>query len=189
MAGIENVAFTFKEFTDDLQKKRPEVLIHMSSLYNGFEAWLKFEFYFWLLTHKNLNPQNEDIGLEYKLEIKDSYYQTKQCDLWVRDSIDNSKFHYIELKLVFNNRNTTKMFMQASDDAWYMAKIQTTEPQTPKTGNCIILSINLSQDSWDIGLKKVQKYYHLPKMKQVTQQSIDINTDKKIRWAVFTQIY
>ena len=74
MSGIVNVADTFGEFILDLRLKRPEVLVHMSSLCNGFEGWLKFEFYFWLLTHKNLKPENEDIGLEYKLEIKDSYY-------------------------------------------------------------------------------------------------------------------
>ena len=187
MSGIVNVADTFGEFILDLRLKRPEVLVHMSSLCNGFEGWLKFEFYFWLLTHKNLKPENEDIGLEYKLEIKDSYYKTKQCDLWVRDSQDNNKFHYIELKLVFSNGNTTKMFQQATDDAWYMAKIRTTEPQAPKTGNCIVLSINLTEDSWNRGLANIQNRYNLPDMQQVREQPID--TNGIIRWAVFTQIY
>lgn len=187
MAGIKSVADTFEEFIVDLRRNRPEVLMHITSLCNSFEGWLKFEFYFWLLTHKNLNPDDEDIGLEYKLEIKDSYYKTKQCDLWVRDSQDSNKFHYIELKLIFNNGNTTKMLKLASDDAWYMAKIQITEPQAPKTGNCVVLSINLTEDDWNKGLISIQEYYKLPNMELVKKQSID--TNEKIRWAVFTKIY
>ena len=79
------------------------------------------------------------------------------------------------------------MFTQATDDAWYMAKIRTTEPQAPKTGNCIVLSINLTEDSWNRGLANIQNRYNLPDMQQVCEQPIDANGI--IRWAVFTQIY
>ena len=68
-----------------------------------------------------------------------------------------------------------------------MAKIRTTEPQAPKTGNCIVLSINLTEDNWNRGLANIQNRYNLPDMQQVCEQPID--TNGIIRWAVFTQIY
>jgi hypothetical protein len=128
MHGIRDVAVEFEAFTLSLSAERQELIESIASLNNGFEGWLKLEFYFWLIKHKKLRTSeldNEpDVGMEYKVALDQRHAlmdrTTKQCDLWVRDS-ENAGYHFIELKVPFANNNKGKMFQSAADDFWYMS--------------------------------------------------------------------
>lgn len=105
MPGVKDIAAEFEAFTHALSTERNELIDYITSLHNGFEGWLKLEFYFWLVKNRKLRAartdQEHDVGMEYKVALDQRYgemdRQTKQCDLWVRDQKSDG-YHFIELK-------------------------------------------------------------------------------------------
>jgi hypothetical protein len=90
----------------------------IASFWNSFEGWLKFELALHLYETSGRRPwtdqadsgEQHTIGVEWKAITKPtrSYGLTrKQIDLWVCSS-SRERWHCVELKVVFNNRNAAK---------------------------------------------------------------------------------
>lgn len=154
MPGISCVATEFEKFLDSWQRERKHLPPAITSLYNGFESWLKFEFYFWLIDQRGLRGPSEtewgDVGVEYKVALDqrrlDIKRPRKQCDLWRRD-IDESRFHYVELKAPFANSNQGKLFRSAENDLWCMSRIKAGQ-ERPASGSVVILGVNFKEKEW-----------------------------------------
>lgn len=119
MPGIDNVGAAFKAFMGSISHERKAII---STLNNGFEGWLKLEFYTWLIQAYDLDYtaahyHDRDAGMEYTIDLDQRFAAidrtTKQCDLWVRDG-ETSKYHYIELKAPFANTNQGKLIQRCS---------------------------------------------------------------------------
>jgi hypothetical protein len=93
-------------------------LSHICSMHHGFESWLKFEMAA-VLCRKPWNYQRwigakpGDVGLEYRAVLAGR--ETKLIDLWAAPFRTNSKrtaksWHFVELKVAFNNANAAKQF-------------------------------------------------------------------------------
>lgn len=189
MPGITNVADEFEAFSHSL-REREGVLTSLAALNNGFEGWLKLEFFFWLIRHHRLDATAEDVGMEYKVALDRRFASmdrpTKQCDLWFR-AADESRFHYIELKAPFANANQGKMLQSASDDYWYMSRLRGSTEQVA-SGSAILLGIGFSEENWTNHALAVQDYAGMPDDR--TSARIDCLDDAEmVRWAVLTTDY
>src|SRR5690348_16900967 len=107
MLGVDSVATEFEAFGKWLTAERSPALARIEGLGNGFEGWIKLEFFFWLTSHRApaLRPWapgvDGDVGLEYTVRLDQRFWdmdrQTKQCDIWVRaNDTDSPRYHYLE---------------------------------------------------------------------------------------------
>lgn len=192
MPGIHNVTATFKDFLEDLSIRRAADLQRLSQLKNGFEGWLKIELYLWLIAQYELEPDNEDIGVEYKVWLDQRRWQmdrdTKQCDLWVREA-NGCGFHYIELKVPFANTNQGKMMLSASDDFWYMSRLLAAN-QSVSTGSSILLGVGFTDERWRRAIGEAVEYAgNEPDSVQTEVGSLTLEAELPLRWAVMTKTY
>lgn len=190
--GIYNVTATFQSFLNDLSIRRAADLQRLSQLKNGFEGWLKIEFYLWLIAQYELEPDNEDIGLEYKVWLDQRRRQmdrdTKQCDLWVREA-NGRGFHYIELKVPFANTNQGKMMLSASDDFWYMSRLLASN-QSVATGSSILLGVGFTDERWRRAIDEAVEYAgNEPDCVQTEVGCLTLEAELPLRWAVMTKTY
>lgn len=99
-------------------RERGEDLARISSFWNAFEGWLKWELAAALCAGKwDRRPWSDDsqqatwdtVGVEYKvpLETRAAASARKQVDLWVCGTRRES-WHYVELKVAFANANALK---------------------------------------------------------------------------------
>lgn len=194
MPGITNVAIEFESFTHTLSTERQELIDSIASLNNGFEGWLKLEFYFWLIKNRNLrascSDDEHDIGMEYKVSLDQRYgtmdRQTKQCDLWIRDHAQDG-YHFIELKAPFANNNQGKVMQSAADDFWYMSRLKARDEKVV-SGSSIILGIDFSQEKWNQHIDKLFSYSRIPAEK-ISTSSGTVEKNGRIRWAALTTWY
>lgn len=192
MPGILNVSVTFQHFLKDLSALRAADLNRLSQLNNGFEGWLKIEFYLWLIAQYSLEPANGDIGLEYKVWLDQRRRQmdreTKQCDVWVRDA-QGAGFHYIELKVPFANPNQGKMLLSASDDFWYMSRLLASD-QSATTGSSILLGVGFDEGVWHAAIEEAVEYAgNDPDCVQCETGSVAVSSARLLCWAVMTKTY
>jgi hypothetical protein len=107
--GINDINVAFAKFASELETTRGEALKRIAVCGNGFEGWLKFEFFMWLC-NSGLAP-HEHVGLEYKVALNavSTLGPSKQCDLWVlADTAD--RYHYVEIKAPFANKTRPRCF-------------------------------------------------------------------------------
>ena len=194
MPGVKDIAAEFEAFTLALSAERSELIDYITSLHNGFEGWLKLEFYFWLIKNRklraSLSDKEHDIGMEYKISLVQRYgamdRQTKQCDLWVRDHKTNG-YHFIELKAPFANTNRNKVLQSAADDFWYMSRL-TEKFESVVTGSTIALGIRFGAEEWAAHIDKVKAYSKVPS-KVLTVQLGSLGNHTQAQWAVLTTRY
>ncbi|HWT70108.1 MAG TPA: hypothetical protein VN214_13420 [Pseudomonas sp.] len=193
MPGISNVATAFRDFMQSWEEERDYLPSSIGALANGFEGWLKFEFYFWLIRARDLRGPHDgwmgDVGVEYKVALDqrwaDMDIPKKQCDMWVRDH-DEQRFHFIELKAPFANNNQGKMFESAAKDYWYMTRLKA-QAEKVATGSVIILGVNFDEARWERHLQQVEEYAGY-----VEHSSKDFGVVpgvEGLRWAVLTMHY
>ncbi|MGN8342789.1 hypothetical protein ACLEJQ_04160 [Pseudomonas sp. SMV71] len=193
MAGIQDVAAAFSEFMQSWQQERHYLPSSISVLGNGFEGWLKFEFYFWLIRARGLRGPHDgwmgDVGVEYKVALDQRWSQmdivTKQCDLWIRDQ-DEQRFHFIELKAPFANGNQGKLFESAARDYWYMTRLKA-QAEKVATGSVIILGVSFEETRWEEHLQRVEEYAGY--VEQSSKASGVVPGVDGLRWAVLTMHY
>lgn len=157
--GIKSMGGAFAEFASELERNRKDALERIVACGNGFEGWLKFEFFMWLC-NGGLEP-HEHVGLECKVALRPDGRATlgprKQCDLWVLSDLPN-RYHYLELKAPFANRNSTKMLRYAGWDVWYMSQLEWAKPEVAATtGSAIVVGVGFSDALWQDGRRLVRE--------------------------------
>lgn len=190
MRGIDNVGVAFKAFMSSIGTEQKEII---STLNNGFEGWLKIEFYTWLIRENDLNYTAEhyhdrDAGMEYTIALDQRFTAndrtTKQCDLWVRNG-QTINYHYIELKAPFANTNQGKLMQSAADDFWYMSRLKASTERAA-TGSAIVLGVGFSDEQWQKHIEYIGSYSGLSF--ELTQCD-KTNEAEAINWAVLTHQY
>lgn len=194
MPGIQSVATDFEAFTHTLSTERNELIDYIISLHNGFEGWLKLEFYFWLIKNRklraSLSDKEHDVGMEYKVALDQRYgamdRQTKQCDLWIRDQKTDG-YHFIELKAPSANANRNKVLLSAADDFWYMSRLAEKFEQVV-TGSTIALGIRFGAEEWAAHIDKVSAYSRVGS-KDLSVTLGSLGNHAQAQWAVLTTRY
>lgn len=194
MPGIKDVAIEFEAFTRSLSDERQGLIESISSLNNGFEGWLKLEFYFWLIKNRGLRAlrtdEEHDIGMEYKVALDQRHTamdrQTKQCDLWIRDH-DGSGYHFVELKAPFANANQGKLMQSAADDLWYMSRLKAGSEKVV-SGSSILLGVGFDTESWSQHIDYLSTYSGKP-VGNLSVQSGALDEQGHIRWAALITRY
>lgn len=158
MQHFTNTAEAFTAFIEYLKDKRRPYLEGLSSLNNGFEGWLKIEFYLWLKQTYAL-PDEEYIGMECKIRLKvknpDGHdKKKKQIDLWVWDEAGQG-YHYVELKVPFCNQNKSKMFASAALDLSYMHYLYKRD-SVRLTSSVIVMGVGFGKTEWEDGMRTVK---------------------------------
>jgi len=196
MPGIKDVAVEFAAFVDDLCTERADLIDSIAALNNGFEGWLKLEFYFWLIKNRKLRAaiddgsNDRDVGMEYKVALDQRHAamdrKTKQCDLWVRNHDENG-FHFIELKAPFFNGNRGKMIRSAADDLWYMSRLTGAHEQVV-TGSTIAVGIRFTGEQWAAQVESVRAYSETTS-KPVSVKIGSLGKHQRAHWAALTVQY
>ncbi len=196
MPGITSVAQEFADFAAWLGEKSPEKIQRIGMLNNGFEGWLKLEFFFWLTSHRQEmlrsagSDDDTDVGLEYNLRLDQRHAEmareTKRCDLWIRDS-SGANFHYVELKAPFANLNEGKVLASLGKDFWYMARIRKASEQAA-TGNAIVFGVGFDEKRWRDGTNRIRHYADLPVDTVVSGEGV-LGHEGVVRWCVLTKTY
>lgn len=193
MPGIADVATEFEAFMKSWENERDYLPSSIGALANGFEGWLKFEFYLWLIRKHGLRGPSEehysDVGVEYKVALDQRWSamdcKTKQCDLWIRDQ-DETRYHFIELKVPFCNTNKGKMFASASNDFWYMSRLKA-QAEKAATGSVIIVGVNFEQAQWEEQVATVET--SAGDLRHTTRAGGEVCGAQGLRWAVLTTHY
>lgn len=146
--GLESVGDAFSRFAAELQCKREPVIARIAQLTNGFEGWLKIEFLLWLV-EQGLEL-NKGVGVEHRAKIDAQHAemgrQEKLCDLWLA-STSLDRYHYVELKAPFANRNQGKVLRSAGHDLWYVSRLEATYEKAA-TGNAIVVGVGFDEPAW-----------------------------------------
>lgn len=188
MPGIKDVAAEFEAFTRALSVEPQELIESIISLNNGFEGWLKLEFYFWLIKNRKLRASRmddeHDIGMEYKVALDQRHAamdrKTKQCDLWIRDQ-DGSGYHFVEMKVPFANTNQGKVMQSAADDFWYMSRLKASSEKVV-SGSSIMLGVGFDTESWNRYIDYLSTYSGKP-VGNISVKSGALDNRGHIRWA------
>jgi hypothetical protein len=196
MPGITSVAQEFADFSAWLGEKTPEKIQRIGTLNNGFEGWLKLEFFFWLTSQRQEmlrsagSGEDGDVGLDNNLHLDqhppEVDRETKRCDLWIRDSSGTS-FHYVELKAPFANLNEGKLLASLGKDFWHMARIQKVSERAA-SGNAIILGVGFDEERWRDGTNRVRHYADLPVDTVLSGEGV-LGRAGAVRWCVLTKTY
>ncbi len=186
MAPVPTIADAFDEFTRCLTAARPNRIDLIGDLDNGFEGWLKLEFFAWLVEHYQCVP-GVDVGLEYKVRLDQRRAVdkiVKCCDLWVRGPTPE-RVHYVELKAPFANTNAGKVLTSAADDFWYMGRLRA-RFEAAATGNIIVLGVGFDERSWRRGRESIRARAQLCQEYEVTRSG---ELSSRVRWDVWTHDY
>lgn len=194
MPGIKDVATEFEAFTRALSVERHELIESIGSLNNGFEGWLKLEFYFWLIKNRQLRASRtddeHDIGMEYKVALDQRHAamdrQAKQCDLWMRDH-DGGGYHFVELKAPFANTNQGKVMQSAADDLWYMSRLKAGSEKVV-SGSSILLGVGFDESGWNQHIDYISTYSE-KSTGILSAKSGTLDEYGNIRWATLITRY
>lgn len=197
MQGVRTIIEEFAAFAAWLAEERPEHLERIAALANGFEGWMKLEFFFWLTTYRSPRLMHEvasregpDVGVEYKISLDPRFPDTpptKQCDIWIRSSTNFNLFHYVELKAPFLNKNATKLLNSAAHDFVCMSRIRHSYEQAA-SGNAIILGVGFDDNNWKNGLERLRAYPGVPEDAALVDSG-PIDRAGMIRWCGLTRSY
>jgi hypothetical protein len=196
MPGITSVAQEFADFAAWLGEKSPEKIQRIGTLNNGFEGWLKLEFFFWLTSHRQEmlrsagSDDDADVGLEYNLRRDQRHpaldRESNRSDLWIRDS-QGSRFHYVELKAPFANLNEVKVLTSVGNGFWHMARIRKASERAA-SGNAVVLGVSFDEERWRDCINRVRHYADLPVDTVLSGEGV-LGRDGLVRWCVLTKVY
>ena len=193
MPGIASVAEAFEEFVDE-RLARPEQVARVKRIAeagHGFEGWLKFEFYVWLIEKHQLAPgPKRDVGMEYSAAIDHRRFKgdivSKRCDLWVRDADSKREgFHYIELKAPFFEWNRGKVLDSAGKDFGFMSKL-CAGWERAVTGSAIVFGVGFNDEKWVEAREIIRRSAGVEAGEPPTGEGV---IDQAIRWDVWTTSY
>lgn len=193
MAFVDDIADEFELFSNWLAENRREAIREIENLRNGFEGWIKLEFYFWLTTIRKARLEaDKDVGLEYNVQLDQRFRQMdkaqKRCDLWVRASGSVVRYHYVELKVPFYNQNSKKVLSSAANDVWYMARLKRAKEQVA-SGSAIILGVGFEEEVWREAMSYLKEHYGDALRESQKRKEGTIGSSNKIRWRVISQLY
>lgn len=149
---VSNIPEAFEAFARELEKRKRDVAL-IAEARNGFEGWLKAEWYRWLRERHELSL--DDIGMEYRLNKGARGHYEKRCDPWIRAS-DDDRWHFVELKVPFANGNKGKMLRFGGDDLWHMMNIAA-EREGAASGGAILVGVHFTGDEWVDGRRLVRR--------------------------------
>ncbi len=98
----------------------------------GYEAWVKFELYRW--AHERFFPDATSLDWE-RLRIEscedlapipeqDKTQKLVDFRLSANPGGEARPFHFLEMKVVFDNEHREKMARSAGEDLWYLSSLQ-----------------------------------------------------------------
>lgn len=201
MPGIDNVGAAFKAFMGSISHERKAII---ATLNNGFEGWLKLEFYTWLIQAHDLDYtaahyHDRDAGMEYTIDLDqrfagvclDWYWQrglSAQCsDICLSHHPEPTR-HIVWL--------CDLLRQSAADDYWYMSRLKAST-ELVATGSAIVFGVGFSDnanvaaaqntqvDSWQKHIDYVRSYSGLSTELTLSDES----EHKAIKWAVLTHRY
>lgn len=180
--AINTIAESFEAFMKWLEASRPEELAALAHTINGFEQWLRLEFWVWLLGQ---GIPYDEVGLEYRAELDDEGAlrrpdKQKRIDLWVRAEGRKERYHYVEFKVVFPNANAGRMFRLAASDLWYLKHLD--KSQIAASTSIIVIGRQVSDAIWEQGRKAIVKGAELSSGTTPTRS----DATNPIRWDVWT---
>lgn len=154
-------------------RERDGHLSLLCELGHGFEDWLKFEMALMLAQHRQYEPWVDaytpgDVGLEFPAEIAGG--GTKQVDLWVSPSRHAEKWHFLEMKVAFENSNTWKQLRSWRNDFGALSAIdrRVTGQQVASIAS-VVFGVNFPRESLEKALKPLMpakgarlKWYAVP---------------------------
>jgi hypothetical protein len=181
--GVKDVVEEFEAFAGSLEESK---VAELGLLANGFEGWLKVEWYISMKKKFSLAPGRE-IGLEYSVALdrrrSGMDIHSKRCDLWVRSADPAETYHYVELKAPFDNQNSTKMLDSAGYDAWYLSRMRRGEQAA--TGTAIVLGVGYEDLRWAEAVERVRSAAGFATEYAVQSHRIG----PSVRWCAFTHDY
>ena len=116
---------------------------------NSFEGWLKWELAAFckhkLLQHSK--PHEQLMGVEVRLQLKPSLSlgNQKLVDFWIAENpAAPARYHYVELKVIFDNKNIGKMARAAGRDWSCLTAIVAKEK--PASRGLLVLFLSAKTD-------------------------------------------
>jgi hypothetical protein len=191
MPGITSVAQEFADFAAWLGAESPEKVQRIGTLSNGFEGWLKFEFFFWLTSYRhellrsNGSDDDGDVGLDYDLRLGHRHpdMDRGKCDLWIRDSL-GSHLHLVELRAPFATLND-KLLTSVTNDFWHTARIRKASGRVA-SGNAVVLGVGADEEGWRDCIHRVRHYADLPVDTVLSGEGV-LGREGVVRWCVLTK--
>ncbi len=130
---------------------------HVHQLANGFEKWLATDWLLWMRA-RGLAPRGA--GIEYKATLAPNESldrEQKQIDLWWSAGVhsESGPWDYVEIKVVFANRNQRKLFTAAGWDLDAVSRIDRSEKA--RAGALVVVGVGFGKPGadWKRGLKSV----------------------------------
>lgn len=186
MAGIESVGLSFQEFARWFSRSRGSYGPVLAGLCNGFEGWLKIEFYRWLVTERGL-AANVDVLLEPKVKLDQRARpgrDEKSCDMKILTA-DGRRFHFVELKAPFANFNSGKVLKGAGRDLWYVKHLRA-KAERAATGSAVVVGVGFDEEHWNRGRATLRQAAFVPADFEVADTG---RLAGGLRWDVWTHAY
>jgi len=157
MNSARNLDHYIRGFLKDLQKKRTKEIRALRNIENGFEAWIKIQFFAYCL--ETLRIPASEIGMEYKAKLKKSRkYSIGEKQIDIRVTNNKRKYHYIELKVAFQKWNPGKQLQSWVNDFEALSGIKQRQPENVKADAdevaSVVFGIGYKNDEWQNETKK-----------------------------------
>ena len=141
-----------------------ERISQLTEFGQGFESWLKFEMGM-LLTGapRRYRPwfgnTPGDVGIEYRAALLEG--SSKLIDLWASPRAGATTWHFVELKVAFNNYNAGKQFASWRADFESLRRIDRTVPkQVPESVGSVMFGAGFDGPRFDELVKKSSELLH-----------------------------
>lgn len=147
-------------FVKHLQTDDPNRLGRIAEFWHGFEGWLKMEmasmlcgdpwnYEPWDLVRKKWVPG--DVGVEHRARLRgkvggEKFGDEKLIDVWASPKKGAKKWHFVELKAVFNNTNRIKVAQSWRTDFDTLLLVDPKEG--PKSVASILFGVGFSADAF-----------------------------------------
>ncbi len=179
---IKTFGASFRDFTAWLGEARGGDLRLFEHAANGFEQWLRAEFWLFLLRN---GIDHREVGMEYRAELDEEARsligeRQKRVDLWVRANGHEEKYHYAELKVVFPNKNANKMFASAGRDLWSLRHLH--ENQQAASVSAVVVGPCIDDALWEDGARVVIREAEV----EAVSTEFRRGTVGPLRWGVWT---
>lgn len=145
---IGNIALTnqvVKPFVDYLSRSDHFRLI--SNARNSFEGWIKWELVAFIaqtfpFARNGGSVHRERVGVETRVNLSFDTHgggkRQKLVDVWLVENEAGDDYHYLELKVIFDNHNLEKQAFSAGADLLYLASM-TPDLRAVSVGSLAIL--------------------------------------------------
>lgn len=155
MARELNIESWLEHFEDHLAalESADQRVSRLVEFGGGFESWLKFEMAS-LLTAPPWEYRPwvagcpGDVGIEYRAALDG--HETKLVDLWASPTAKAKSWHFVELKLAFNNYNAAKQFASWRSDLEALRRIDASiDQQVPASIGSIMFGVGFEKPQFD----------------------------------------